>query len=61
MRQVNPNLHIASGEYDIEKRKAIQLGLSQRITIPIMERRLGLKPNQLANYRANYLSTRKLR
>lgn len=53
MRQPNPMLELACGEYDIAKREA---NGSQQITTKIIEKRLGLRPNQLRNYRANYLS-----
>jgi hypothetical protein len=49
-RPTNPLVELADGEYMTEKAK------DQRITIRMIERRLGLRARQLANYRANHYS-----
>jgi hypothetical protein len=53
MKAPNPKTEIASGEYD--RRKAAGL---QQPGIAYIERLFKLKPGQLKNYRANYVSRR---
>lgn len=47
---------LADGEYMREKEK---VNNSHQITVVMIEKRFGLKPGQLANYRANHYSRRK--
>jgi hypothetical protein len=54
MRRSDPQVELASGEYDRRKAKGYQLG------IVVIERLFKLRPNSLRNYRANYYS-RKVR
>jgi hypothetical protein len=51
MKTPNPKAEIASGEYD--RRKAAGF---QQPGIAHVERLFGLRPGQLKNYRANYVS-----
>jgi hypothetical protein len=55
-QEPNPKAALASGEYDRRKANgAAQPGIA------VIERPFGLRPKQLANYRANYLSRRTVR
>jgi hypothetical protein len=51
MKQPNPKVEIASGEYDRRRANGIR-----EPGIALIERMFGLRPRQLAHYRANYLS-----
>jgi hypothetical protein len=54
MRQPNPKVEIASGEYDRRKRAGIR-----EPGIELVARMFNLRPEQLKNYRANYLARKK--
>lgn len=56
-RWLDPKIPLADGEYVVAKRAA---GNSHRVTIPIIEKRFGLKPGQLINYRANHYSRKRI-
>jgi hypothetical protein len=51
MRQPNPKVELASGEYDRRRTNGIR-----EPGIAHIERLFKLRPRQLRNYRANYLS-----
>lgn len=51
MREPNPKAALASGEYDRRRANGIR-----EPGIAHIERLFGLRPRQLANYRANYHS-----
>jgi hypothetical protein len=50
MRAVNPNVELASGEYDRRLQVMNQPGIN------VVARLFGIRPKTLSNYRANYLS-----
>jgi hypothetical protein len=52
MRQPNPKVELASGEYDRRKKNG-QPGIA------IIARQFGISHQQLRNYRANYVSRKK--
>jgi hypothetical protein len=52
MRQLNPKVEQASGEYDRLKAKGYEPGIDH------VARLFRIKPNALRNYRANYISRR---
>jgi hypothetical protein len=52
-REPNPKAAVASGEFDRRRANGIR-----EPGIAHIERLFGLRPGQLANYRANYLSRR---
>jgi hypothetical protein len=56
MRQPNPKVELASGEYDRRRANGIR-----EPGIAIIERLFGLPPGQLKNYRANHLSRKRQR
>lgn len=59
-RPRNEEVEMANAEYEVEKAEAIKRGHCLRITIPMIEKRRGLKPGQIFNYRTNHgLSIRK--
>jgi hypothetical protein len=58
MREPNPKLALASGEYDLAKSEAVASGRARTVTIALVGKRLRLRPRSLANYRANYYSRR---
>jgi hypothetical protein len=54
-----PKVLLADGEYFLQKQLARARGLPHTISIQIIEKRFGLKPGQLAAYRANNYSRKK--
>jgi hypothetical protein len=50
MRQINPKVELASGEYDLRKRKGLEPGIAP------VARLFGIQRRKLDNYRANYIS-----
>jgi hypothetical protein len=53
MRRPNPVVELASGEFDRRKASIKQPGVA------IVARHYGISPQQLLNYRANYISRNK--
>jgi hypothetical protein len=56
MREADPKVAIADGDYLTEKDHARKSGRPHTITIKTIERRHGLKPGQLTQFRANHYS-----
>jgi hypothetical protein len=56
MRAQNPTVELASGEYDRCKQDGITYP-----GITVVARLYGIKPRQLANYRANYVARKTIR
>lgn len=52
-RSGDHKLELADGEYMLLKERAKLEGRATTVTIPMMEKRYGLKPGTLLNYRAN--------
>jgi hypothetical protein len=55
LKQINPKVELASGDYDRRKEKGIIP------SVAVIARIHGIKHNQLRNYRANYISRKKPR
>jgi len=53
MRQPNPKVELASGEYDRRT-----LAIRGKASIVCIAKLFRITPRQLANYRANYISRR---